>query len=110
MAIYIGDNMPAVGCEARRMGPLRAQHGTALCAGRQDGAALRAGRHDRAALRVAALRAAAEAEAALALAAELEEARKNNNAWYRLQQGMQMTPVSNKRVSAQLKWFLEHPG
>jgi membrane-bound lytic murein transglycosylase D len=51
-----------------------------------------------------------EAEAALALAAALDEARKQNDAWYRLQQGMQLTEVSNSRVSAQLKWFLEHPG
>jgi len=51
-----------------------------------------------------------EAEAALALAASLEEARKNDNAWYRLQQGMKLTTVSNRRVSAQLKWFMEHPG
>ena len=51
-----------------------------------------------------------EAEAALALAAALDAAQRRDNAWYRLQQGMQLTPVSNSRVSAQLKWFLEHPG
>jgi len=56
-----------------------------------------------------------EAMAALALAAALDEARqvearRKNNAWYRLQQGMQLSEVSNPRVSAQLKWFLEHPG
>ncbi len=51
-----------------------------------------------------------EAEAELALALAQEEARINKNAWYRLQKGMQMNPVSNARVSAQLKWFLEHPG
>lgn len=32
-----------------------------------------------------------------------------NNAWTRLQQGMQMTPVMNDRVQAQLDWFLSHP-
>jgi len=51
-----------------------------------------------------------EAEAALALAAELDAAQRRDDAWYRLQQGMQLTTVSNPRVSAQLKWFLEHPG
>ncbi len=51
-----------------------------------------------------------DAEAALALAAALDEARKKDNAWYRLQQEMQLSAVSNPRVSAQLKWFLEHPG
>ena len=56
-----------------------------------------------------------EAEAALALAVALAEARqveaqRKNNAWYRLRQGMQLSEVSNPRVSAQLKWFLEHPG
>jgi membrane-bound lytic murein transglycosylase D len=49
-------------------------------------------------------------EAAHALALALHEARMEDNAWYRLQQGMQLTPVSNPRVSAQLKWFLDHPG
>jgi len=51
-----------------------------------------------------------DAEAALALAAALDEARRKDNAWYRLQQGMQLSAVSNPRVSAQMKWFLEHPG
>ena len=32
-----------------------------------------------------------------------------NNAWTRLQQGMTMTPVMNKRVQAQLDWYLSHP-
>jgi membrane-bound lytic murein transglycosylase D len=42
-------------------------------------------------------------------AAELAAARENN-AWFRLQQGMQMSPVNNSRVRAQLKWYLDHPG
>ena len=50
-----------------------------------------------------------EREAAL-LAARLEEEKLKNNAWYRLQQGMQMSAVDNRRVAAQLKWFLDHPG
>jgi len=48
-----------------------------------------------------------KAELAAALAAEAE---RNNNAWYRLQEGMQLTPVDNARVAAQKKWFIEHPG
>lgn len=56
-----------------------------------------------------ALQAQREREAEL-LAARLEEEKRNNNAWYRLQQGMQMSAVDNQRVAAQLKWFLEHPG
>jgi len=52
----------------------------------------------------------AEAEAAAASeAARLAESRKNN-AWFRLQEGMQLTPVDNARVKAQLKWYLDHPG
>ena len=31
-----------------------------------------------------------------------------NNAWTRLQQGMTMNPVMNKRVQAQLDWYLSH--
>ena len=52
-----------------------------------------------------------EEAAALAVieAAELA-AEKENNAWYRLQQGMQLIPVDNARVRAQLKWYLNHPG
>jgi membrane-bound lytic murein transglycosylase D len=56
------------------------------------------------------LEAEAKAEAELALAVALKEARLRDDAWYRLREGMQMNPVSNSRVSAQLKWFLEHPG
>ncbi len=54
----------------------------------------------------------AEAEAAIARAIEQAalEMRRKHDAWYRLQQGMQLTPVDNKRVQAQLKWYLEHPG
>ncbi|MCP4979015.1 MAG: LysM peptidoglycan-binding domain-containing protein [Gammaproteobacteria bacterium] len=51
-----------------------------------------------------------EAELAAALKLSLLEASRKNNAWYRLQQGMQLTSVDNKRVDAQLKWFLDHPG
>jgi soluble lytic murein transglycosylase-like protein len=52
----------------------------------------------------------AEAEAAAASeASRLAESRKNN-AWFRLQEGMQLTPVDNARVKAQLKWYLDHPG
>ncbi|MFA9420835.1 MAG: LysM peptidoglycan-binding domain-containing protein, partial [Gammaproteobacteria bacterium] len=35
---------------------------------------------------------------------------KQSDAWYRLQQGMMMEPVDNKRVEAQLKWYLNHRG
>ena len=53
---------------------------------------------------------AAEAEAAEAILASFEETQRKHDAWLRLQQGMQMTPVDNERVRAQLKWFVEHPG
>lgn len=33
----------------------------------------------------------------------------SNNAWTRLQSGMQMNPVMNKRVKVQLDWYLAHP-
>lgn len=52
----------------------------------------------------------AESEAVAAIEATLLETRQKNNAWYRLQQGMQLSPVNNARVKAQLKWYLEHPG
>ncbi|MCH8104134.1 MAG: LysM peptidoglycan-binding domain-containing protein [Proteobacteria bacterium] len=45
--------------------------------------------------------------AALRALAELE---KNNGAWYRLQQGMQLEPVLNDRVIAQLSWYLNNRG
>ena len=66
----------------------------------------------RAAAEAEALQRQAEAEAAIARAIEQAalEKRRKNDAWYRLQRGMQLTPVDNKRVRAQLKWFLEHPG
>ena len=32
------------------------------------------------------------------------------NAWYRLQQGMSLPDVDNKRITAQLKWYLNHRG
>ncbi len=46
-------------------------------------------------------------EAGLLALAEIE---KNNDAWYRLQQGMQFTPVLNDRVNAQLNWYLNNRG
>lgn len=33
-----------------------------------------------------------------------------NDVWKRLQQGMQMSAVHNKRVITQLNWYLKHPG
>ena len=51
-----------------------------------------------------------EAEALAASEAMLLAARRKNNAWFRLQQGMRLTPVNNARVKAQLKWYLDHPG
>ncbi len=36
--------------------------------------------------------------------------RKENNAWTRLQAGMQMNSVMNNRVKVQLDWFLAHRG
>ncbi|NNE63046.1 MAG: transglycosylase SLT domain-containing protein, partial [Gammaproteobacteria bacterium] len=35
---------------------------------------------------------------------------KSTNAWYRLQTGMQMVAVDNKRIDTQLNWYLRHPG
>ncbi len=52
----------------------------------------------------------AEAEVVAAIEASLQETRRKHNAWYRLQQGMQLIPVDNPRVTAQLKWYLDHPG
>jgi len=52
----------------------------------------------------------AEAEVVAAIEASLQETRRKNNAWYRLQNGMQLTTVDNPRVAAQLKWYLDHPG
>ena len=51
-----------------------------------------------------------EAEVENAIKVALQETRRKNNAWYRLQQGMQLEAVDNARVTAQLKWFLDHPG
>jgi membrane-bound lytic murein transglycosylase D len=53
---------------------------------------------------------AAEAEVVAAIKADLEATRKKHDAWLRLQEGMQLSPVDNARVRAQLKWFVEHPG
>ena len=47
-------------------------------------------------------------QADLAVALQVEH--RHNNAWHRLREGMQLTPVDNSRVAAQLKWFIEHPG
>ena len=52
----------------------------------------------------------AETQAVAAIKASLLETSRNHNAWYRLQQGMQLNAVDNKRVRVQLKWFLDHPG
>ncbi len=35
---------------------------------------------------------------------------RSQNAWHRLQHGMQIDPVMNKRIQAQLDWYLKHPG
>ena len=51
-----------------------------------------------------------EAAVVAAIKASLAETRNKHNAWYRLQNGMQLAAVDNPRVRAQLKWFLEHPG
>ena len=51
-----------------------------------------------------------EAAALAVIEAEKLAAFRANNAWYRLQEGMQFEPVDNPRVRAQLKWFLDHPG
>ncbi len=51
-----------------------------------------------------------EAEAQAAIEAAQLAARRENSAWFRLQEGMQLTPVDNARVRAQLKWYLDHPG
>ena len=40
----------------------------------------------------------------------IAELQKQSDAWYRLQQGMSLQPVDNKRVAVQLKWYLEHRG
>ncbi len=53
---------------------------------------------------------AAEDEAAAEILASFEETRRKHDAWLRLQQGMQLTPIHNDRVNAQLEWFVEHPG
>ena len=33
---------------------------------------------------------------------------EENNAWLRLQRGMKMNPVMNKRIQVQLEWYLSH--
>jgi membrane-bound lytic murein transglycosylase D len=52
----------------------------------------------------------AEARVVAAIKASFEETRRKHDAWLRLRNGMQLTPVDNARVRAQLKWFKEHPG
>jgi len=47
-------------------------------------------------------------EAEVALNKENNELK--NNAWSRLQQGMRMNTVLNKRVRTQMDWYLKHPG
>ena len=46
------------------------------------------------------------AEASRLEAIEAEE--RHSSAWYHVQQGMQLTPVTNKKVTVQLNWYLEH--
>ncbi len=53
---------------------------------------------------------AAEAAAVNAIRSGIKEIHQRNNAWYRLQQSMAMQPVMNKRVQAQLDWYLRHRG
>ena len=62
------------------------------------------------AIETQAARAELELERELLAAAALEESLRKNDAWHRLREGMQMDPVYNSRVEAQLKWFQEHPG
>ncbi|MDH3219296.1 MAG: LysM peptidoglycan-binding domain-containing protein [Gammaproteobacteria bacterium] len=50
----------------------------------------------------------AEAEVVAAIEASLRETRIKHNAWHRLHDGMQLTPVENARVTAQLNWYLDH--
>ncbi|MDH3762623.1 MAG: LysM peptidoglycan-binding domain-containing protein [Gammaproteobacteria bacterium] len=52
----------------------------------------------------------AEAEVIASIEASLQEIQRKHNAWFRLQNGMQLTTVDNKRVRVQLKWYLEHRG
>ena len=42
--------------------------------------------------------------------ASVEQMRERRDAWHRLRLGMRLAPVDNKRVRAQLQWYLEHPG
>ncbi|MCZ6882917.1 MAG: LysM peptidoglycan-binding domain-containing protein [Gammaproteobacteria bacterium] len=42
--------------------------------------------------------------------AAITELEKQSDAWYRLQQGMSLHSVDNKRVAVQLKWYLDHRG
>ncbi|MCZ6471030.1 MAG: transglycosylase SLT domain-containing protein, partial [Gammaproteobacteria bacterium] len=42
--------------------------------------------------------------------AAIAELEKQSDAWYRLQQGMSLHSVDNKRVAVQLKWYLDHRG
>lgn len=46
-------------------------------------------------------------EAEIALSSE--NSLPDNNAWHRLQRGMQMNEVMNKRIKVQLDWYLAHP-
>ena len=41
---------------------------------------------------------------------EIVEKTRNIDAWQRLQKGMKMNTVDNKRVTTQLNWYLKHPG
>ena len=41
---------------------------------------------------------------------EIVEQAQILDAWQRLQQGMRMNAIDNKRVTTQLNWYLKHPG
>ncbi len=51
-----------------------------------------------------------EARVVAAIETAVAQMRERSDTWHRLRLGMQMTPVDNKRVRAQLKWYLEHRG
>ncbi len=46
--------------------------------------------------------------AQIAIDQENQRIKDDNDAWYRLRQGMQLQPVDNARVAAELKWYLNH--
>ena len=52
----------------------------------------------------------AEANAVADIEMHLQEIQNSSDAWYPLQQGMQLEPIMNKRIEAQLNWYLDHHG